>query len=72
VSYFCNFHATAQSNQSHIGRKFDQSGHPVGRQHLGFSLQHSQNGDLINVPVSQQGCQIFLAPNKPNWEKYTK
>jgi hypothetical protein len=20
----------------------------------------------------QQGCQIFLGPNLPNWEKYTK
>jgi hypothetical protein len=29
VGYFCNFHATAQSKKSLIGRKFAHSGHPV-------------------------------------------
>jgi hypothetical protein len=29
VGYFCNFHKTANSEQSRIGRKFTQSGHPV-------------------------------------------
>jgi hypothetical protein len=28
VVYFSNFHATAQSKQSPIGRKFARSGHP--------------------------------------------
>jgi hypothetical protein len=31
VGYFVYFQATAQSKQSHIGRKFVQSGHPVAR-----------------------------------------
>jgi hypothetical protein len=30
VGYFRNFHVAAQSKQSPIGRKFDQSGHPGG------------------------------------------
>jgi hypothetical protein len=27
---------------------------------------------LLFVSVKDQGCQIFLEPNIPNWENYTK
>jgi hypothetical protein len=30
LGYFCNFLITAQSKPSLIGRKYAQSGHPVG------------------------------------------
>jgi hypothetical protein len=33
MGYFCNFQKTAQSKQSPIGRKFAQSGHPMGTLH---------------------------------------
>jgi hypothetical protein len=29
ANYICNFHKTAQSKQSSIGRKFAQYGHPA-------------------------------------------
>jgi hypothetical protein len=38
-----------------------------------FVVPNFGNGELVEIKkVQDHGCQIFLGPNIPKWEKYTK
>jgi hypothetical protein len=48
---FCNFHLTAQSKQSPIGRKFSQSGHPGSCREWLPKKKKFQRIDLLFKPA---------------------
>jgi hypothetical protein len=56
VGYFCNFHVTAQSKQSHIGRKFAQSGHPAVRFSSGINL------DKLGLRTRAEASFFIISP----------
>jgi hypothetical protein len=71
LGYFCNLKKTAQSKQSHIGRKYAQSGHPVRGNEDGW--HRLEVAEFPFTPAGLPDFSWYMIPknrkNVPNYHK---